>query len=1227
MKQIKIIIFLLYFIIAFKLKAQTLPTAGVEITKAIPASPDAAALGKYGSIPVSPYTGVPSISVPLYTIRSGDLTLPVSLSYHAGGLKVEELASSVGLGWSLNAGGAITRTIRGKADEEEFGFLDANHYVPKIDSTINGYGNYTNNDLNNYLNLLAEGTMDGEADMYNYNFGGYSGKFVMDTYGHVFTIPQSNIKFTFTVNGGGPYIDSFTAITPDGVSYVFGSDAIEKTNSRISCAVSSGPTNKKDYVTSWFITSMISPTGHQINFNYTAENYTVSQTRTQTKYQVYALQNVQYGAPGHPEDQDCAVSNAIHGVKLSSIAFENGFVSFTTGARQDISNARFIDSIKINDVGMVKQFKLYYTNTNTTRLRLDSLTERSGPVSKKQSWNFVYNTDGWTTSSNYQQDWWGYFNGRSSNSTLVPAETLNVYGGGSIQTLLLPGANRATDEQAMLGGVLTQVNYPTGGHTSFSYEANHASNVDLDGTSINFPPTSHTKQLSNDPGSVYYGPSGEYNIKIDTMHIVSQSGNKIALSIHGSGFATSADPASGDGNYIIAGVSKLDSLGNYVLVSKVPNSDTVIYVLPGTYQVKVTDNKNQGYSDLRPDGFKWEIFISWATNSSSLYYNYIVGGLRVKQIADYDGSSGTSYNLKTYQYQQPGLSYSSGWLDFQPAYSYNMIYAYGDGLVSPYTLNTYHVRTAVSNYPLGTTQGSVVGYAHVTEFNGLNGENGKTEYFYTNSQSNADYSSAVRHEGTQSRFVEGNTPGDFPFAPPTTVEWKRGLLLKQVDYKYLSSNNFAKTHEKTCTYNSFGTAFSLSIKGGFFPIPVDAYSQVLHYYNGSMPGGGVMVDSFTDYSDFTFLFSDVTKVYNSSDTSQYVQTTNHYSYDPDSYQLAKVTTNNSRNEIITQKVTYPNNYTIPGTSTNPVLKGLLNLQSKHIINVPIEVITQKQNADSSNLHIEKAILTTYKANQPLRDTVFETRSVIPLSSFSVSAIGSNTFNMDSHYQPVVAFNKYNANGNIVQESQIKGPLRSYIWGYLDTQISTTDHTYPIAEAINADSASIAYTNFDAYTSTGSTFGNWAYNNAGSTTDASAPMGSKCYSLSGYTISKSGLSSSATYLVSFWAKSGAAVTVSGGTVIAASTGETINGWTYYEYRVMSTTTVSVSGTGLIDELRLYPVDAQMSTYTYLPLIGIRSSADPKNKITYYEYDSFQRLMNIKDQYGNIVKHMDYHYQNQ
>src|SRR6059036_3887252 len=76
-------------------------------------SPTVASLGKFGDVPVSLYTGVPDISIPLFTAKGRTLALPIVLKYHAGGIKVEEIGSWVGIGWTLEAGGTITRTVRG----------------------------------------------------------------------------------------------------------------------------------------------------------------------------------------------------------------------------------------------------------------------------------------------------------------------------------------------------------------------------------------------------------------------------------------------------------------------------------------------------------------------------------------------------------------------------------------------------------------------------------------------------------------------------------------------------------------------------------------------------------------------------------------------------------------------------------------------------------------------------------------------------------------------------------------------------------------------------------------------------------------------------------------------------------------------------------------------------------------------------------------------------------
>ena len=82
---------------------------------------------------------------------------------------------------------------------------------------------------------------------------------------------------------------------------------------------------------------------------------------------------------------------------------------------------------------------------------------------------------------------------------------------------------------------------------------------------------------------------------------------------------------------------------------------------------------------------------------------------------------------------------------------------------------------------------------------------------------------------------------------------------------------------------------------------------------------------------------------------------------------------------------------------------------------------------------------------------------------------------------------------------------------------------------------------------------------------------------------------------------------------------VNGWHYFEHKITGQTTITLGGTGAIDEVRLYPaINAQMTTYTYKSLIGMTSQCDANNHIIYYEYDGSGRLMLVRDQDNNIIK---------
>jgi YD repeat-containing protein len=336
--------------------------------------------------------------------------------------------------------------------------------------------------------------------------------------------------------------------------------------------------------------------------------------------------------------------------------------------------------------------------------------------------------------------------------------------------------------------------------------------------------------------------------------------------------------------------------------------------------------------------------------------------------------------------------------------------------------------------------------------------------------------------------------------------------------------------------------------------------------------------------------------------------------------VTRAYTFDSKGDTLVTKIKYPQDY-IPTDSTytgNTILDSMIG---RNMVSETIEKQDSFYYSGSSTGYITGAQLSLFRIssgssyNTIVPDRTYKLAVNSPVTNFQPFAISGNTTTLDSRYRQMVSFDQYDGYNNLQQYTPVDQNSVSFVWDY--------SHIYPIAQVKNAALADVAATSFEADGT-----GNWSYTGS-STADTTAITGSFSYNLgqTGGNITKSGLTSGTTYVLSYWTKNSSPFSISGTVSGYPIQGKTIRGWTYYEHKLTGQTALTISGTGYIDELRLYPATAQMTTYTYSPLVGTTTACDVDNKVTYYFYDAYQRLIRIKDQDGNIIRTIQYHYANQ
>jgi len=465
--------------------------------------------------------------------------------------------------------------------------------------------------------------------------------------------------------------------------------------------------------------------------------------------------------------------------------------------------------------------------------------------------------------------------------------------------------------------------------------------------------------------------------------------------------------------------------------------------------------------------------------------------------------------------------------------------------------------------------GAAVSYSSVLESYGENFESGGIEHKYT----------AVADQlGTS--YLGDNIIG----APFSSHSWENGReyyqqIFKKVDSSYIPVKK---------TYSHFrddsradSTIYAYMVNKKYSPV-CTAIPPLAHQLNA--------YDLF-QYSIFKkWSYVDTVRTLTYDENGQYyVEDTTTTEYANSSHAFpTRISSRGSDGKLNIVNTYYPEDLSLSGTAET----GRLALVAAHITNPKLQV------------QVKKDTVQTFKATTNYN--VFSNGLILPKEEYVQTR--------NNHDEKRVEFFKYNSAGKLLEQSKSNDYKANYIWDY--------NSLYPVAEVKNADSASIAATSFEDNDKGGWTFlGTPAI-------DYTCPTGKQVYVLNGSNdITKSGLNSSTIYTVSYWRKNVSPYSIPGTMAGYPIAGRTVDGWTLFEHRITGQSTITISGTGSIDELRLCPATAQMSTYCYSPLIGLTSQCDANNRITYYEYDKLGRLSLIRDQDKKVIKKICYNYAGQ
>lgn len=648
---------------------------GLAPPNIVPPSPTVSSLIKYSDIPVSYATGVPQIEIPIYEIKGKEISLPIALSYHAGGLKVDEKPGWLGLSWSLTgANGVISRTIHGLPDSDGKGYIA--NFDSLNQSTIS-------EDLQD---LILAGEIDSDPDEYSYNFAGRSGKLIF-TQDSIVTVPFENLSVAIAESDAG-------ITTEQGVVYSFAATEKYENDAHV------------EFTQSWHLTSIANSNQTEvISFDYTTPFVVTDPYEPSMMVRFYTA--------------GCQTKDPIivdkgqtrHEIRLSKITFEETDLRFYGQLR--------LDSIVVFESNVrIKKFTMEYMSdllSTVTEVAINQTGHPHGNILRHSMSYFPLAV------SKFAKDHWGYQNGAGYNTHLFPV-TLNS----------IPAANRESSAApgVQTSGALREITYPTGGTVTFEYEPNgywqgggpHYTSLGQVNDHVWFI---WNDTMSADPisESRFFTLEREEQVSIDIRSIYND----------GVGEGNMVD----EGQTMIFKVFEVGN-PTALYTYNAPTGALVISAVPqfltleaGDYEARITITPvltSLITSMMLEANVRYNKYILNETGETT------AGGIRIKKITTHDGMSNSPDQIRSFKYTSIVLDsveheVSSGWLSLNPVYTYS--YVEWMPMFDNPTITQPCTQYAVTNGEEALAgMGSPVYYTEVTELLGPNGEFGKNRYFF-----------------------------------------------------------------------------------------------------------------------------------------------------------------------------------------------------------------------------------------------------------------------------------------------------------------------------------------------------------------------------------------------------------------------------------------------------------------------------------------------------------------